>query len=87
MARQDEELKSFEGIQIKQIRRATDEEYEKVSEVCEVEELMVAELQNGCKLYLLTDIEVNLQDDEDKETVEVAIAENNKGEIIEIPAE
>lgn len=93
MAKQDEELNKFIGQKIKDIRSATQEEYENIFPEDEYERhendaLMVAELNNGCKLYLLSDRihETKTGTDQiDQEGTEVAIAETETGEIIEIP--
>lgn len=93
MAREDEELKKFVGQKVINIRSATTEEYDKVFpeeeyEKDETDALMVAELENGCKLYLLSDrvTEVKTGTEEETES-EVAIAETENGDIVEIPAE
>lgn len=94
MAKEDEELKKFIGQKVKEIRSATTEEYDKVFPKEEygeeaTEALMVAELENGYKLYLLSDKvhETKTGSDEMDEGTEVAIAETDNGEIIEIPEE
>lgn len=96
MAKEDEELQNFIGQEVTDIRRATDEEYEKIydederDEYEEGEALMVAVLKNGCKLYLLTEknfVEKTGSDELEDEGQEVAIAELKNGDVIEIPAE
>lgn len=90
MAKEDEERTKFIGQKVTEIREATQEEHESIIQEDEEETkepLMVAILENGCKLYLLSDVvhETRTGSDELDEGTEVAIAETENGDIIEIP--
>lgn len=86
-------IKQFEGQRIKRIRSATENEYNRVytqemrDEMDEPEPLMVAELENGAKLYLMTERTENERNPDKEEIREVAIAETTEKEIIEIQGE
>lgn len=92
MEEEDSDMQEFIGQRVKEIRSATKQEYERIYQE-EGRPLMVAELENKAKLYLLSEEEEDTRDEErkkfegDLEDREIAIAETPNGEIIEIPGE